>query len=573
VVVLAQVIFPGMYGPKAPAGRGDSTAVAARAGTPPGAAATAPTSPGKPLGTPPGVVAAPAAGTPADSVPRPVAVAAETVSVGGTRASYQVSTLGGALLDGEMRTYRSLVPGVGGAVRLARPNEPLLQYRLVIPGDTIALARTPFRLTRAGTGAAETLRLDGSATTRAGATVPVTLTYAFAPDSFTVRVGAAVQGVTGPAFLLVDLPSGLRQTEPDSLDHFTNLSYAYNTRGGAEGVRFSDLDPGERELAEGPISWAAAKSKYFIVGVLAPRGAPGFREISVTGGVRTEKVATRAQATLVADLTSGATFDVYAGPQEWRRLVALGRDFENSNPYGGWLQGLVQPFATFVIRILLWMRETLQVSYGWVLVIFGILVRLVLWPLNQNAMRSQIKMQRLQPELQAVQERHRDDPARFQQEMMKVYKAHGMSPLSPLTGCLPLLIPMPVFFALFFVFQNTIEFRGVPFLWMLDLSRHDPYYVLPVLVALTTFVLSWIGMRNAPPNPQAKVMAYAMPAMFMFFFLRMASGLNLYYLMQNLTAIPQQWLLTKERTRSQAQPMVQGTPTTPTRAGGKTKTG
>ena len=96
-----------------------------------------------------------------------------------------------------------------------------------------------------------------------------------------------------------------------------------------------------------------------------------FAEVTITGGPRTGRQATRASAIVVEPLQAGLfTFELYTGPQEWRRLLALGRDFENSNPYGGFLQGVVQPFATIVMRILLWMRATLQLSYGWVLVIF-----------------------------------------------------------------------------------------------------------------------------------------------------------------------------------------------------------
>ena len=118
------------------------------------------------------------------------------------------------------------------------------------------------------------------------------------------------------------------------------------------------------------------------------------------------------------------------------------------------------------------------------------LVRLVLWPLQQNMMRNQLKMQRIQPEMQLVQQRYKNDPPRLQQEMMKVYAAHGLSTLSPITGCLPMLLPMPIFFALFFVFQNTIEFRGVPFLWMSDISLKDPFYVLPAIMAGAMFLLA-----------------------------------------------------------------------------------
>jgi len=244
-----------------------------------------------------------------------------------------------------------------------------------------------------------------------------------------------------------------------------------------------------------------------------------------------------------------AAFDIYAGPQNFERLQRMGGDLDQVNPYAGLLHGVVQPFATIVMKALLWMKRTTHLNYGWVLVLFGVFIRLVLWPLNQGAMRTSIKMQRLQPDLQAIQKKYSDDPKRQQEAIMKVYKEHGMSPLSPLMGCLPMLLPMPVLFALYYVFQNTIEFRGVPFLWLPDISLRDPYYITPLLMGISMFVMSWIGMKNAPPNPQAKMMSYMMPVMFTVLFLNFASGLNLYYAVQNIAALPQQWLLARERAK------------------------
>jgi YidC/Oxa1 family membrane protein insertase len=338
--------------------------------------------------------------------------------------------------------------------------------------------------------------------------------------------------------------------EGDTLGDINSLAYAVKPqKGSAKGVPFRKLDPGEQRLEAGPMYWAIAKNKYFIVGLLAPEKAPTIAEVNFTGGARTSKMATRGQATAVLPLAAdgSTTFDLYAGPQDWERMRALGRDFENANPYGGFMQSIVQPFATIVMRALLWMKRTTQLNYGWVLVIFGVAIRLLMWPLNQKAMRASLKLQVLQPELQALQAKYKSDPQKQQQEIMKLYSEHGMSPLSPLLGCLPMLLPMPILFALFFVFQNTIEFRGVAFMWLPDISLKDPLYVLPLLMGASMYLLSWIGIRNAPPNPQAKMMAYLMPAMMTFFLINFASGLNLYYTVQNLAALPQQWLIANER--------------------------
>jgi YidC/Oxa1 family membrane protein insertase len=163
-------------------------------------------------------------------------------------------------------------------------------------------------------------------------------------------------------------------------------------------------------------------------------------------------------------------------------------------------------------------------------------------------------MQRLQPQLQELQKKYKTDPEKQREALVKVYQEHGMSPFSPIMGCLPMLLPMPVLFALFFVFQNTIEFRGVSFLWLPDISLKDPYYITPLLMGITMFILSWIGMRASPPNPQTKMMTYMMPAVMTVVLLNFASGLNLYYAVQNIAALPQQWLLTRERLKAAPQP-------------------
>ena len=498
--------------------------------------------------------------SPSTSIPRLpdslLAMPVDTTAVATARAVFRTTSRGASLIGAQMQQYKALRKGTrdtGDPVELANTGDRLIAFRLVTPGDTIALDRQIFRTTRAEANGVTTVRYDATVAQRA-----VTITYSFLADSYRVNIAAAVAGAPQPSYLLVDMPPGFHSSEADTTEDHSHLSYAYKPeKQNAKGVAFRSLDPGERQIETGPLTWVVAKNKYFLVGLLTPPGQPGFAELDVTGGIRASKEATRAQATVVTPLRDGAAaFELYVGPQEFKRMVAVGREFETSNPYGGWLQGLVQPFATMVISLLLWMKARLGLSYGWILVIFGVAVRLLLWPLNQRAMRSSMAMQRLQPDLQAIQAKHKGDPQKLQVAMTQLYKEHGMSPFSSLSGCLPMLIPLPVFFALFFVFQNTIEFRGVSFLWLPDISIKDPVYVLPVLVAITAVGLSWIGMRGVKSNEQQKMMMYMMPVMMLFIFLNMASGLNLYYLIQNLASLPQQWLISQER--GKATPLVRG---------------
>jgi YidC/Oxa1 family membrane protein insertase len=381
------------------------------------------------------------------------------------------------------------------------------------------------------------------------------ISYTFVPDSYVVRVQGEVTGA-GSGTLLLEMPRGIRSAEADSADDQRHLAYVVKpVSDDARSVPFSKLE-GRRRVEPGPFTWVAGKTKYFLLALLTPEGETPFGNVVLTGPPETDRMVVDANALVTRPLSPEGrfAFEIYAGPQEWRRLVAMGRDLANVNPYGGWLQGFVQPFATIVMRMLLWMHDTLALSYGWVLVIFGVVVRLILWPLNQSAMRSSIRMQRIQPELMEIQKRYRQQPEKAHAEMMRVYKAHNLSPFSMFSGCLPMLLPMPVLFALFFVFQNTIEFRGVSFLWLPDISLKDPYYIIPIVMGLSMYLLSWIGLRGVPPSPQTKMMAYVFPGFMTFLFLNFPSGLNLYYAVQNIAALPQQWLIARERSKTGGTP-------------------
>ena len=476
-------------------------------------------------------------------------VPAQVTTVETPKAIYSFSNMGAAPTSVVIRDYKSRA--TDGLVDLGIPGAPLLRYRILSSSDTIDLARIPFAVTRSrGSNGAEIISYAASVGNR-----NISLTYTIPVDtvsSYGLHVDGRVTGGTAPSYLVTDLPKTLKPTEADTLGDHRTLAYSFKPqRDRAGSVLFGSLDPGEKRLETGPLTWVAVKNKYFVFGMLAPVNGTQFSEVSLTGGPRTSKVATTATASVVDEIQNGAfAFDVYAGPQESQRLMRMGRDFDHVNPYGWrFLQGVVHPIASKVIQALLWMHNRLNLSYGWVLIILGVLVRLALWPLNQSTMRSSLKMQELQPKLQAAQKKYKD-PVQQREAIMKVYRDAGVSPFAGLTGCLPALLPMPILFALFFVFQNTIEFRGVPFFWLHDISVKDPFYVLPLLMGASMYMLSWIGMRTAPPNPQAKMMGYMFPLMMTVVLLNMASGLNLYYTAQNIAALPQQWMLARERARA-----------------------
>lgn len=485
-------------------------------------------------------------------------VRAETSIVRTNRAIYHIASPGGTPAAVSLPEYRSLRPGASreAPLDLIPAGDRLVRLAFLRGADTVSLDQVAFSASpvrREGEDIVQTL------TGIAGGS-PVSLTYRFHPDSFVVRLDGNVTtpaGTTPPTALLVQLPSRIRAEEANVAEDERSLAIAYK-RGNdeVESVHFRDLDTLQWRVDTGAIRWVAEKNKYFVVSVGPAGRDSAFRALLMRGGPVTGREPTNALGTAVLPLTAGQfSLRIFAGPQSWEHLRRTAPDFENVNPYGGWLHGVVQPFATIVMRMLLWMRHTTNLSYGWVLVIFGVAVRLVLWPLNQNAMRSSLKLQRIQPQLQEVQKKYRDNPERQREAMMKLYQEHGMSPFTPVLGCLPMLLPMPILFALYFVFQNTIELRGVPFLWLPDLALKDPYYITPLFMGISMFVLSWIGMRGMPPSPQGKMMSYVMPVMFTALFWNFASGLNLYYAVQNVAALPQQWLLARERQTTGTPPL------------------
>ena len=546
VAVLPSILFP----PKKPAGRtvgpSDSTAKPARPA--PQAAAPAPPS--------------------VSPTVRPSEAPAETVWVTSPLYRLGFSTRGGALVHAELLEYRSFARADSGRpVQLVREGgEPLLVYRRTGGGggggggtDTTNLSDwslTPSAgRVRVGSEGA-TLTFTGE---RAGARVAVE--YRFFPGEYRLAVRGGMEGAGfGPAgaTLLVGLGEGLRSVEADSMDDFRH--YAVVTKAAkTQSTALQSIKESERKILDGPFEWAGVKSKYFFIAALAvEENQPRFGAAIVQGGARTvtssslfgrSAVATRASVAVTLPAPTGEfRYELYVGPLEYRRLAQLGHDLDDANPYGGFMRPIIQPVSVLVVNILIWMHDQLRLAYGWVLIIFGVLVRGLLWPLNQKAMESSLRMQAVAPLMKQVQDRYKNEPERLQREMMRLYKEHNVNPFG---GCLPMLLPMPVLFALFFVFANTIEFRGVPFLWLSDLSRADPYYIIPIVMGLSMFVLSKVGQIGVPPNPQTKMMLYFMPGFMTLLFLNFASGLNLYYAVSNIFSIPQQYLIARRRLREQ----------------------
>jgi YidC/Oxa1 family membrane protein insertase len=497
--------------------------------------------------------------TPAE-VPVSDPVVTQPVVVASPLYRFSFSPVGARLVGAELLEYRSFTAGDSGVAQLIPTESGFLSYRLVFGDDTVSLADWHFEPSaeRVDVGS------GGASLTWVARRGPATIrvTYSFRPDDYRFDVRGEFEGIPSSGVVIVGMGPRLRSTDSDSIVDFRSYGLVTKNRS-TDKLKFTSLNLGESRSLAGPFEWVAIKSKYFLAAILAVQeGQPQFGGAQATGGPRTQArtkgflvgiarrdVSAATEMNVLASLPVPAGsfgFSMYVGPQEYRRLSQIGHELEDVNPYGWILRPIIGPLSIIVVRLLLWMHETLNLAYGWVLVLFGVAIRLALWPLNQKAMRSQMAMQALQPEMKAIQERYKNDRAKLQQEMMKLYKHHGASPLG---GCLPILLQMPILFTLFFVFLNTIELRGVPFLWLPDLSLADPLFIIPLVMGGSMFALSKIGQIGVPPNPQTKMMVYVMPAVFTMLFLQFSSGLNLYYATSNLTSLPQQWMVAQERLR------------------------
>jgi YidC/Oxa1 family membrane protein insertase len=482
------------------------------------------------------------------------AASGSTVRVTSPLYTYGFSTRGATLVEARLHRYASMVPGQQGErAQLMPEGSELLGLTVVRGGDTVDFRDAVF------TPSADSLAVAGDTSLRMAAErngVRLELTYAFSPDDYRVRVSGRASDI-GPngGTLLVGMGPTLPNTEANVEENQRELALV-TMRDETERTNFNSLEPGERRALSGPFAWAALKSKYFVTGLVAADSTGGRIAGATMEAAPGSDDPTAARIRVSMPLPPSGAFDylVYAGPMEYDRLARLGHDFDDVNPYG-WpgFRTVIRVFAVPVRWLLVWMHENLHLAYGLVLVAFGILVRIVLWPLNQKAMRANMKLQEVQPLMKDIQDRYKNDPQKMQQEMFKLYREYKVNPLG---GCWPMLLPMPVLFALFFVFQNAIELRGTSFLWLPDLARPDPLYIIPVVMGASMYFLTKIGQMGMEPNPQMKMMLYMMPLMMTGMFLFFPSGLNLYYTVSNIASIPQQWLLGRERMKRTARAIV-----------------
>ncbi len=235
--------------------------------------------------------------------------------------------------------------------------------------------------------------------------------------------------------------------------------------------------------------------------------------------------------------TKDFAFKGYIGPKEYKTLEAIDPVLVNAIEFG---------FFTFVaapiFKVLMWLHGIFG-NWGWSIIALTALIRMFLYPLTQKGMVSMQKIKEIAPRIKEVQEKYKGDPQRMNAAVMEMYKKHGANPLG---GCLPLLLQIPVFFAIYRVLLNAVELQGAPWiLWITDLSRMDPYYILPILMGATMYYQQKITPSNFTDPLQEKIFKF-LPIIFTFFFFTFPAGLVLYWFINNIFSIAQQYLVNKQ---------------------------
>ncbi|MFN3596143.1 MAG: membrane protein insertase YidC [Rubricoccaceae bacterium] len=498
------------------------------------------------------------------------AVAGPERTVVVTTDAYQAtfSTRGGTLRAFELKDYRqaanpeapvNLVSNERGALALVFTpasgglvDSRTLSFRPVVDG-------APF--------AGDTLRVDsGEATLAFEAVVgegAIRLVYSFRADSYDVGFRVETPGTdvlerAGGFELVWDGALPLAEAQPREE---AGKAGAYVRLGGETDVlRLSGPGQAEPILRTGQVDWVAVKTKFFIAALIPARGqATEGAELTGRQIGSVDSPDSFAQSyTARLELpglppNEAAAFTLYLGPLEIRRLAAYGLYDTVEFGFG---QTLTRPIARYIIAPTFAFLSAFIPNYGFVIILFALLVKLVLWPLTSVSFRNAARMRELQPKMEAIKEKYADDPQKQQEAMMRMYREAGVNPLG---GCLPMLLQYPILIALWQFFQNTLVLRQEGFLWARDLSAPDPILNLPFAipfygdyVAGFTLVMglsmilqmrvSMAGGGAAMPGQQ-KVIMYTLPLVFFLFFNGFPSGLSLYYLAFNVFSIAQQkWI-------------------------------
>ncbi|NTV25981.1 MAG: membrane protein insertase YidC [Chlorobiaceae bacterium] len=415
------------------------------------------------------------------------------------------------------------------------------------------------------------------------------VTYTFTGDSYSIGYDLKLTGfgstMAGNQYQLA-WDGGMTYSEKDQLDEATNAIASAYLGGGLVKLDAKDAkQPYYREEESGKAQWVAVRNKYFVAALIPGRDTEG---VYLNGSRKQGSEFENYVAALKMGMPVGKNvvedhYRIYVGPLDYNTVKSQNVGLEKIMDFG-W-DWLTRPFAEYIILPIFNLMNRYVGNYGLIIIIFAFLIKAVTYPLSLASTKSMKKMSALQPLMQEIQEKYKDNPAKLQSEMGRIYKEAGVNPLG---GCLPTVLQMPLLFAMFYVFRSSIQLRQHGFLWAKDLSVPDsildfgfklPLYgdhiaVFPILMAITVYLQQKIT-PTTQTNEQMKIMLWMFPAMMLLFFNNMPAGLGLYYLMFNIFSVAQQYYINstttpEEKAAASLQVAAAKTPQQP-RKGGKKK--
>jgi YidC/Oxa1 family membrane protein insertase len=474
--------------------------------------------------------------------------AAVTVETDVFRA--EISTEGGDLRRLELKQHRDIEDKKQNFVLFQqRPDHVYVAQSGLLGGEALPTHRTQYsaqaRQYRLGEGAdALEVRLEAPA---AGG-VKVAKVYRFRRGSYVIDVSFEIANQSAAPIQPYGYFQFLRDDKApvgDSamLPTFTGFG-VYTDKEKFQKIAFSDIEKGKASHPKtSEDGWIAMLQHYFLGAWLPKNGTPREFYTRRVDSLYAAGVIVPAPA-LQPGGTAVLSVPLYAGPQEQDKLAKLAPGLELSIDYG-WLTILAVPLFWLLSLLYDWVG-----NWGIAIIILTVIIKLIFYPLSEASYRSMARMRVLAPKLQRLKEQYGEDRQRLQQAMMEMYKTEKINPLG---GCLPIVVQIPVFIALYWVLLASVELRHAPFmLWINDLSRPDPWFILPILMGATMIIQT--RLNPEPPDPvQAKVMKI-MPIAFSIFFFFFPAGLVLYWLVNNVLSIAQQWHINRVLERANLGP-------------------
>ncbi|NDU91181.1 MAG: membrane protein insertase YidC [Ferrovum sp.] len=370
--------------------------------------------------------------------------------------------------------------------------------------------------------------------------VDVAKTFHFTRGSYVVTVETAVHNLSAvplspEAYFQFLRVSKAPPGDPRFVSTYTGPA-VYTEATKFQKVPFTDIDKGKRDYpSTANNGWIAMLQHYFVAAWLPAAGAQReFFTRKVGNDLYTAGVI-MPMGVIAPGATGTVSVPLYAGPQEGAKLKTLAPGLDLTIDYG-WLTIIATP----LFYVLSWIHGWVG-NWGVAIILLTVLIKAIFFPLSAASYKSMARMRLVQPKMARIKEQYGDDRARLNQAMMELYKTEKINPLG---GCLPMVVQIPVFIALYWVLLGSVELRHAPFFgWIHDLSAQDPYYILPVLMTVSMFVQQ--RMSPKPPDPvQAKVMMF-MPLAFSVMFFFFPAGLVLYWVVNNVLSITQQWQITR----------------------------